>query len=97
MKWLTEEDWYVLSFYRRVGDLYINQTPMGVEKGQPVLTPDLSAWKDVLEIYDYPKFLWTWLLDSSLMLHRLVRGLDEVYWPYEMGKPQEHVLPEEVY
>jgi hypothetical protein len=86
-----------MAFYRRVADLYHNQAQMATKVEEVVLTPDLKSWESVLRIYSYPKPLWDWLIDTALVFHRLVRGLDEVDWSTEFKKPYEHIEPEELY
>lgn len=73
---LERSDWYILGFYRRVDDQYINQSPMGVAKDSPMcLTPRLEAWESALRIWGYPEDIWPWLVHWTVLLHRLRHGL----------------------
>ena len=71
---------------------------MGSAKGSPlVLTPDLTAWRVVLEVFHYPRAEWGWLMDTGQMIHRLVHGIDKISWVRETGVPREHINPEDLY
>ena len=52
---LTPEDWRLVEFYQRVADQWINQTPMGVDKGPPILTPRLEGYEAALRLHGYPR------------------------------------------
>jgi hypothetical protein len=93
---LTPDDWRIVRFYERVSDQFINQAPMGVEKGPVPLTPRLEGYEAALRLYGYPETQWEFLVDGALMLHRLVQGVDVVLWEYEMGKARHQVRPEDV-
>ena len=95
--WLTETDWYLIRFYQSVQDQYINQTPMGAGKDNPlILTPRIEAYEVALRAYGYPRELWAWLLHWGQALHRLHRKLDEVRWYDETGKSLTEIRPEDV-
>ena len=107
---LTEEDWYLIRFYRYVDDQYINQTPMGAGKDCPaILTPRLEAYRIALSIHGYPSALWPWLTEWARTLHRLhrLRELDRPSdWMRETaalgitidgrGKMREEITPADV-
>lgn len=94
--YLTAEDHYLLAFFRRVRDQYINQTPMGLKDAPSIVTPRLEAYRVALRLYDYPRALWPWLTDGALMVHRLCNHLDEVDWYAECGKGYGAVTFEDV-
>jgi hypothetical protein len=74
--WLTTDDWVVVGFFQRVSDQYINQAPMGTEKGKPpVVTPRLEAYEVALRAHRYPRELWGWLMDATRTLHNLFHGI----------------------
>lgn len=52
-------------FYQRVADQYVNQTPMGVKDGPPLVTPRMEGYEAVLRIYGYPEDMWVWLVDLA--------------------------------
>ena len=97
---LTDQDWYLIQFYRYVEDQYINQTPMGGGKDQPpLLTPRLEAYQAALESHGYPRELWAGVTEWAKTLHRLHRKLDVVSasdWLRELGKPLHEVKPEDL-
>lgn len=73
-RYLTQEDWRAIGFYRQAHSQYRNQTPMGTgDKDRPILqTPVLSDWKAILEIYDYPREDWADLTDTALFLFYVI-------------------------
>lgn len=75
---LTPEDWYLVGFYTRVADQYTNQTPMGTEKGPPVLTPRLEGYAAALRLHRYQRADWSWLVEGASYLHRVVHGQERI-------------------
>lgn len=94
---MTADDWLAVRFYQIVRDQYINQTPMGTDKGKPLfLTLRLEAVESALRIYGYPRALWGWLTDIAVMLHRLVHKLDRVKFYEETGKYASDLTSEDL-
>ena len=85
----------LLQFYQRIRDQYINQTPMGTEKGAPMhLTPRLEGYRAALELYEYPRWLWEWLIEWGIAIHGMVHGMapvTEMDWMLEFGRPRRLV------
>lgn len=67
---LDADCWQAIRYFRLVCDCYRNQTPMGVEGGEPVLTPVYADWKAVLEIRedDFPRSDWPRLFEDARLL-----------------------------
>lgn len=52
---LTENDWTLIEFFRRLRDQVLNLTPFGTPKGQRLgLVPDLKNWLAACELYQIP-------------------------------------------
>lgn len=54
-RYLTPEDWGVVTFYGKVQDQTINLTPNGDAEGQYHFSPRLEAWLAVCELHNIPK------------------------------------------
>lgn len=96
---LTADDWLVVGFYRRVASCYRNQSPMGTGKGKaPILTPVLSDYRAALDLYGYERWLWAWLTDNAVTVHRLVHKIDDATRDVceATGKAWRAVTPEDV-
>jgi len=92
--YLTDEDWYLIGFFYKVEDQYINQTPNGGTKESPaVLTVRLEGYEAALRIGNYPRDQWEWLVKWGKTLHRLFRKLDNINWYLETGKPLRDITP----
>lgn len=73
---LTDDDWYLIDFYRTVQDQYINQGDM--EGGGALTTPRLEGYEAALRLGGYPKELWAWLTHWAHQLHRFHRGTEKL-------------------
>lgn len=91
---MTPLDLYVINFYRKVSDQYINQTPMGAK--EPIVTPRVEAWEAVLRLHNYPEQDWRWLLETGTLLHRLIHKMEQVDWMAETGKRYRDITSEDV-
>ncbi len=86
---LTPEDWLLVRFFREVSDQWDNASPMGVKEGQaPLLFLRLESMRAALEIGCVPRARWSWYVDGARLLHRLVRGLEEIDWQEECGRSE---------
>ena len=65
---LDEAEWYIIVFFQRVQDQYINQTPMGTSDGTVICTPRLEGYEAALRLYEYPREDWAVLIDYATLL-----------------------------
>ncbi len=82
---LTNEDWYLIHFYRLVA----SQVDMNGN-------PRIEAYEVALRTYEYPKTHWATLMSGSMTLHRLISKQDVVDWPRETGKRFDQITKDDV-
>lgn len=84
-KALTNDDWYLINFYRIVA----SQVDMNGN-------PRLEAYECALRSYEYPKKHWSHLMSGSMTLHRLIAKQDVVDWKRELGVRFDQVTVDQV-
>ena len=58
----------MITFFNKVRNFYINQTPQGTAEGKCILTPRLTDWEAALRIYGIPSDYYSDYIDWSLLL-----------------------------
>lgn len=95
-RYLTGEDWQLIEFYQLVHDQYINQTPMGTDKGPAIVTIRYEAIEAALRVHGYQRVAWWWFARWAVTLHRLVNKTETINWYAELGKSYRDVRGEDV-
>jgi hypothetical protein len=85
-RYLSEDDWLLIGFYRTVQDQIDGMSG----------APRLDGYSAAVELHGYPPELRSWLVQGAAMLARLISKQDQVDWLRELGKPMRYVTAAEL-